>query len=207
MMFYTAAEPIAPNPQRVEIFLAEKRLDIPTTVLTLAKGEHKTSGHVARHPRGQVPALELDDGSVLTESIAICRYLDALHPEPPLFGRDALERARVDMWTRRVELILMSPIGQFWQHAHQFTARLLTQYPDFGESNRERAADAMRWFDGQLREGAWLATADYTIADIVLLTTIDFAAFIGLPIPDDCATLTAWHARAKARPSAVRRSN
>lgn len=204
MMLYTAAEPMAPNPQRVEIFLAEKRLSIPTTALSITRREHKAPDYVAKHPRGQVPALELDDGSVVTESVAICRYLDELHPEPPLFGRNALERAQVDMWTRRIELILMSPIALFWQHAHPLTAKLLTQYPDFGESNRARTADAMRWFDGQLRAREWLATADYTIADIVLLTTLDFAAFVGLAVPEACEALKDWHARAKARPSANR---
>lgn len=204
MRYYTAAEPMAPNPRRVEIFLAEKGLGLPTTALAMMKREHKSPEHVARHPRGQLPALELDDGSCLTESVAICRYLDELHPEPPLFGRDALERAQVDMWTRRVELILMSPVAQYWQHAHPLTARLLTQYKDFGESNRARSEEAMRWFDAQLRGHEWLATAEYTIADIVLLTTIDFASFIGLAVPDDCAALKDWYARAGARPSAKR---
>ena len=202
MMFYTAAEPMAPNPRRVEIFLAEKGVSIPTTALAIARREHKAPDYVAKHPRGQIPALELDDGTVLTESVAICRYFDELHPEPPLFGRNALERAQVDMWTRRVELILMSPIAQFWQHAHPFTAKLLTQYPDFGESNRARTAEAMRWFDGQLGAREWLATGDYTIADIVLLTTLDFAAFVGLAVPDECVALKDWHTRAKARSSA-----
>lgn len=204
MRYYTAAEPMAPNPRRVEILLAEKGLALPTTALALTKREHKAPDYVAKHPRGQVPALELDDGTMITESVAICRYLDELHPEPPLFGRNALERAQVDMWTRRIELILMSPIASFWQHAHPLTAKLLTQYPDFGESNRARTSDAMRWFDGQLQGREWLATADYTIADVVLLTTIDFAAFVGLAVPDDCAALNDWHTRAKARPSAKR---
>jgi glutathione S-transferase len=204
MRFYTAVEPMAPNPRRVEIFLAEKGIEVPTTALALAKREHKAPDFVAKHPRGQVPALELDDGTVLTESVAICRYLDELRPEPPMFGRTALERAQVDMWTRRVELILVSPIAQFWQHAHPFTAKLLTQFRDFGESNRERVADAMRWFDGQMAGRKWLATDDYTIADIVLLTAIEFAGFCGLPVPDECTTLKDWNARATARPSAKR---
>ena len=204
MRYYTAAEPMAPNPRRVEIFLAEKGLSLPTTALALTKREHKAPDYLAKHPRGQVPALELHNGTVITESVAICRYLEELHPEPPLFGRDPLERAQVDMWTRRVELILMSPVAQFWQHAHPLTARLLTQHKDFGESNRARTADAIRWFDGQLQGREWLATADYTIADIVLLTSLEFAGFVGLAIPDDCTALKDWNARATARPSAKR---
>lgn len=203
MIFYDSAMP-APNPRRVRIFAAEKGIDLPRQDVSILKGEHKSDEFKAINPLGQTPALKLDDGTCLSESVAICRYLDELHPEPPLFGRDALERAQVDMWTRRVELILMSPVAQFWQHAHPLTARLLTQYKEFGESNRARTADAMRWFDGQLQQREWLATADYTIADIVLLTTLGFAAFVGLAVPEDCDALEDWQARAKARPSAQR---
>lgn len=204
MKLYMAAEPIAPNPERVRLFLAEKGVSLPVVELAMVKGEHKAPDYLAKHPRGQVPALELDDGVMLTESVAICRYIEEFHPEPPMFGRTTLERAQVDMWTRRVELILMMPVANFWQNAHPLTARLLKQFPEFGEANRPRVADAMRWFDGQLAGREWLASADYTIADIVLLTTVDFAGFCGLPIPDDCAALSDWHARAKARPSSRR---
>lgn len=200
MKLYTSAETAAPNPRRVGIFLKEKGLTLPTETMSLFKGEHRTPEHKARYSRGQVPVLELDDGSILTESIAICRYLDALHPEPPLFGRTPLETARVDMWTRRVELILMSPLAQVWVNDHPLTAPLGHQYKDFGAANRPRAEAAMRWLDSEMGD-AWLAGDAVSIADIVLLTTLDFGAFIGCAVPDDCAKLSAWAARMRARPS------
>jgi glutathione S-transferase len=200
MLYVTSAEKAAPNPRRVDIFLAEKGVTLPTLSLGLAKREHKEAAHIARYSRGQVPVLELDDGSVLTESVAICRYLESLHPEPPLFGRTPLETARIDMWTRRTELILMSPLAQFWQHAHPFTARLVKQFTEFGESNRDKVTDAMRWIDGEM--GApFLCGSDFTMADIVLFTTLEFSAFVGIPVPDDCTRLTAWFAAVKSRPS------
>ncbi len=201
MRFYTAAERGAPNPRRVEIFLKEKGIDLPTTSFALFKREHKGEDFVAKYPLGKIPVLELDDGTVLSESVAICRYLDALYPEPPLFGTTPLETATIEMWTRRVELMLVTPLGMFWLHAHPITAPLNKQYTDFGESNRERASDVMRWFDKHMGDG-WLAGGSYSIADIVLLTSLDFAGFIGIPVPADCPTLQGWYERAKARPSA-----
>ena len=200
MKLYSSTETAAPNPRRVAIFLREKGLAIPTETMSLFKGEHRTAEHKARYSRGQVPVLELDDGEILTESVAICRYLESLHPETPLFGRTPLETARIDMWTRRVELILMSPLAQVWVNDHPLTAPLGTQYKDFGAANRPRAEAAMRWIDSEMDDG-WLATGDFTIADIVLLTTLDFGAFIGLPIPADCPKLSAWSDKAHARPS------
>lgn len=198
MHLYTAADP-APNPRRIRLFLHEKRLDIPSTDLSLMKGEHKAVEALARNPRGQVPFLELDDGRVLAETVAICRYLDELHPDPPLFGQDAWQRAETDMWVRRVESTLGVPVATFWQHGHPFTAKLLTQIPAAADAARVRALDAMRWFDTQLTGRTWLCGDRYTIADIVLLTTLDFAGWIGLALPRDVPALADWHARATAR--------
>jgi glutathione S-transferase len=148
-----------------------------------------------------VPTLELDDGTYLSETVAICRYLDSLYPDPPMFGRTALEQAQVDQWIRRVELQLMTPVAMFWRHAHPLTARLLTQFKDFGESNRETVRRSMLWFDGQIGGRDYLATADYTMADITLLTTVDFAEWIGLEMPVEAANLRAWRQRTAGRPS------
>lgn len=204
MLLYDAPNP-APNPRRVRIFLSEKGVSVPTRSLSIIAGEHKGAEFVAKYAPGQLPVLELDDGTMLGESVSICRYLDALHPDPPLFGRDALGAARVDMLIRRVEFALMMPVGMVWVHTHPFTARVVAhQYKDFGESNRPRAADAMRAFDAMLAadDRPWLAGADYSMADIVLLTTVDFASFIGLAMPDDVPALTDWHRRASDRTSA-----
>lgn len=193
----------APNPRRVRIFAAEKGLELPQVRVALRRGEHKAPEHRARNSLGQVPVLELDDGQTLSESVAICRYLEALHPTPPMFGTGALEQARIDMWVRRIEFQLMIPVGMYWRHAHPLTASLLVQNREFGESNRPIAGKAMAWLDRELADGRdWIAGDAYGIADIVALTTIDFAGFIGLDVPDEAERLKAWRTRASARPSA-----
>lgn len=203
MLFYDSPNP-APNPRRVRIFMAEKGLRVPSVPVSIPKGEHKGAEYLAVTPHGQTPSLALDNGAVLTESVAICRYLEALHPEPPLFGHGPLNIAQVEMWTRRVELRLMTPLAMVWQHTHPYTARIVKpQYTEFGESQRPRVVSAMQEFDRALDGREWLDGERYTIADIVLLTTVDFAAFVGVPMPDDAVALAAWHARATARPSAA----
>lgn len=202
MLFFDSPNP-APNPRRVRIFAAEKGITLPSRAVSIPAGEHKSAEYVALNPRGQTPALQLDDGTVIAESVAICRYLEAVHPEPPLFGSGAKAHALVDMWNRRVEMILMPPVGAVWVHTHKFTERLPGRNVEWGESNRPRIHDAMRFFDGQLAEREFLAGDSYTIADILLLTTVDFSTFIGMPVPDDLSHLRAWHARVSARPSAA----
>ena len=202
MLFYDAANP-APNPRRVRIYLAEKGLSVPSTTLSIRDMEHKGAAFLKVNPLGQIPALELDDGSVITESIAICRYFECLHPEPALFGQGARGVAAVEQALRRVELRMGSPLTQVWLHTHPFTARVVKpQFPDYGETQRPRVLEAMREFDAALTGGAWLGGDDYSIADIVLLTTIDFAGFVGIAVPEELGALRDWHARASARPSA-----
>lgn len=202
MKLYGAPMP-APNPRRVRIFLAEKGVDLPETPLDLRRREHKAPDHRARNSLGQVPTLELDDGRTLSETVAICRYFEEIHPEPALFGRDAFEKASVDMWIRRVEFILMTPVGNYWRHAHPFTAGLLTQFKDFGESNRAAFAGAQRWLDRELEGRAFIAGEAFTMADICALSTVDFADWIGLPLEPDAPRLAAWRERVSARPSAA----
>ena len=202
MILYDAPNP-APNPRRVRIYLAEKGLSVQTKTMSIIAADHKAEDFVAKYPPGQLPVLELDDGRMVGESIAICRYFEALNPDPPLFGTGAVEIAEVDMWIRRVEMTLMQAIGQIWMHTHPFTARVVVpQYTEFGESNRPKALAAMRRFDTALVGGAFLVGENYSVADIALLTTIDFAAFIGVPLPDDVPALSDWHTRVSARPSA-----
>jgi glutathione S-transferase len=203
MKLYDESNP-APNPRRVRIFLAEKGVALPLVRVNLRQREHKSPEHKARNSLGQIPTLELDDGTMLSESVSICRYLEALHPEPPLFGVTLIEQARVDMWIRRVELQIMSPVAMFWRHAHPATAALLTQYNDFGESNRGNLAAILGWLDRELADGrAWLAGETFSMADIALQTTLDFAELIGLPPPGDAGHLADWRNRAAARPSAA----
>lgn len=203
MLLYDAVNP-APNPRRVRIFLAEKGIKLPVRVLSIVNGEHKGDEFLAINPLGQVPALALDDGEVITESVSICRFLDALHPDPPLFGKTPKAIAEIDMMVRRAELRLMVPVGMVWLHTHPYTARVVKpQFQDFGETQRRRAQAVMAEFDRALAGRQWLAGKEFSMADIVLLTTIDFAGWIGLPVPAELAALNDWHARASARESAA----
>jgi len=203
MIYFDAANP-APNPRRVRIFLAEKGIKLTTKLLSIPAGEHKHPDFLAINPLGQVPALALDDGEVITESLSICRFLEALNPDPPLFGRGPKGVAEVDMWVRRVELRLMMPVGMVWAHTHPFTARVVKpQYTEYGESNRPRALVAMAEIDAALESRPWLAGKDYSMADIVLLSVVDFAEWIGLKMPEELGNLRSWHERASARPSAA----
>lgn len=206
MKLYNENDP-APNPRRVRIFMKEKGVDIELVATPLMQRAHKSPEHLARNPLGQVPVLELDDGTHLSESVSICRYLEELHPEPNLFGRDAKERATIDMWARRVEFRLMMPLGQIWVHTHPFTAAVAAatmgqQFKEFGAANRKPFDNACRLFDGELAKRQYIAGDRYTMADIVGQTTFDFARFIGVDIPEDCKHLAAWYARVGARPSA-----
>ena len=196
--------PRAPSPRRVTIFLAEKGVtDMEQVTVSIAQNEHQSAAYRAKSPLAKVPALELDDGTTISETVAICRYFEETQPEPSLFGKTAFEKAVVDMWVRRVEFMIMTPVGMFWRHAHPYTAALLTQHKDFGESNRETVAGGMRWMDRELEGKAFVAGDAYSMADICLLSTIDFATWIGLDVPEDCANLKAWHERVTARPSAA----
>jgi len=202
MKLYEERNP-APNPRRVRIFLAEKGLSIPTVHVPMRQGAHKSAEFKTKNSLGQVPVLELDDGSILTESIAICRYLEELHPAPSLFGDDAWQRAQVEMWTRRIEFVLMSRVGAVWVNTHKFTAHLGTQFKDYGEASRVKSLQAMQWLNDELAGREYIAIDRFTMADIVALTTIDFAAFIGIELPAELSHLRAWHVRVAARPSAA----
>ena len=202
MLFYDSPNP-APNPRRVRIYLAEKGLSVPTQTISIRDGEHRGDAFLQVNPLGQTPALVIDGADVLTESIAICRFFEALHPSPPMFGSGARGVAEVDQWIRRVELRLMTPLAMVWQHTHPFTARVVKpQYTEFGESQRPRVVAAMQELDAALASREWLDGKGYSMADIVLLTTIDFAVFVGVAMPEDATALRDRHARASARPSA-----
>ena len=198
MLLWSAPDP-APNPRRVRLFLAAKGLTVEERMVSLMAREHKSAEVVALNPRGQVPFLVLDDGQVLAETISICRYLDELHPDPPLIGSTPFERAETDMWLRRAETALGTPVSLFWQHGHPLTAKLVAQIPAMGDAAKTQALAAMAWFDAQLAGRDWLAGDRFTLADIALLTIVDFAGWIGLAVPDACTALRDWQARSTAR--------
>ena len=202
MILYGAPLP-APNPRRVRIFLAEKGIDLPETALNLREREHKSDEHKARNSLGQVPTLVLDDGTAISETVAICRYFEAVQPKPALFGETPVEQALVEQQIRRVEFQLMAPVGAYWRHAHPLTAKLINQHTAYGQSNKALYEAALAWLDRELEDREFLAASGYSMADICALTTIDFATWIGLERPAGLANVEAWHARVTARPSAA----
>ena len=192
----------AMNPRRVRIFLAEKGLQIPRIEIDASKRENQTPEFLAINPLGKLPVLELDDGSYLTESIAICRYLESLHPEQPLFGRDAREQATVDMWLGRVESEIVLPLTSAFKHTGEYWAGKYPQVPEFGQWWRERALESYEWLDRSLTNREFLATDRYTMADIALQCALIMGKPTGTPIPDHCSEVRRWYTAVTARPTA-----
>ena len=192
----------APNPRRTRIFLAEKGITVPTEQVDIVAKQHKTPEYAAINPLQRMPALVLDDGTVITESVAICRYFEVLQPEPPLFGVGAKEIAMVEMWNRRVELGLFFPVAQVFRHTHPAMKELeVPQVPDWAEANKPRIIEFLRVLDAQLKDTRFIAGDRYTVADITALCAVDFMKPARLAVPDDCGNVKRWHADVSARPS------
>jgi glutathione S-transferase len=193
----------APNPRRVRIFLAEKGITVPTVQVDLMKREQKSDDFVRRNSLGAIPVLELDDGTCIAESVAICRYFEEVQPEPPLFGRGAVGRAQVEMWNRRVELGVFMPVAQVWIHGSPLTAKIVQQVPAAADFNRKVVARALGWLDRELADRTFLAGDDYSVADVTLLCALDFAtSLVAIPLDPAHANLARWHATVSSRPSA-----
>ena len=196
------SHPQAPNPRRVRVFLAEKGVTVPTQDLDIFARENRQPPFLAKNPLGGIPVLELDDGTCIAESVAICRYFEALHPKPALFGESPLEQATIEMWNRRIELVLLQSIGMVWVHGHPLTASLLKQIPENVAPAKARAADFFALLDKELASRPFVAGPKYSIADVTALCVIDFGRFIEL-LPDaSLGNLARWHAAVSARPSA-----
>lgn len=194
--------PTAPNPRRLRIFLAEKGVDVPRESVDIMAGEHMTEAYVAWAGQATVPAAELEDGTVITETVAICRYVEALHPEPPLFGKDPLEAATIEMWQRRVELGLLQHVAAIIRHTNPKMAVLEKQIAEWGEANRPRLQSALRTLDQRLQSSPYLAGTEYSIADITAQVTVDFMRVAREQVPKACAALLAWREKVNSRPSA-----
>jgi glutathione S-transferase len=193
----------APNPRRVRIFLAEKGITVPTEQVDLGKLQQRSEAYTAINPMQRVPALVLDDGTVIAESIAICRYFEALQPDPPLFGRGALQSALVEMWNRRIEFHLFFPVATVFQHLHPAMKIMIDpQVPDWGEANKPRIFQFLRFLDDELQHRPFVAGADYSVADITALVAVDFMRVSKLAVPEDLANVRRWHQAVSARPSA-----
>lgn len=193
----------APNPRRVRIFLAEKGIEVPTEQIDIASLKQKTPDFTAINPLQRVPVLELDDGTIITESVAICRYFEELRPEPPLFGRGPLESALVEMWQRRLELNLLGPVAAVFRHLHPAMKEMeVPQVAEWGEANKPRVAEFLEILDRELQEHLFVAGDHYSIADITGLVAIDFMKPAKLSVPETCKNVRRWHTQVSARPSA-----
>lgn len=194
----------APNPRRVRIFLAEKGLTVPTEQVDITTLQQKSPAFTALNPLQRVPALELDDGTVLAESIAICRYFEALRPEPPLFGRGAKESALVEMWNRRMELNLLNAVATVFRHLHPAMKQMeQPQVPQWGEANKPRVYEFLAILDRELRDRLFAAGDHFSVADITGLVAIDFLKPAKLAVPPELANVRRWHAQLAERPSAA----
>ncbi len=200
----------APSPRRVRIFIAEKGLDIPTVEVDLRNGEHLTEPFRRLNPWCTVPVLELDDGATVSEAVAVCRYLEEVHPEPPLMGVDARDRAQVAMWEHRFEIDgFLAVTEAFRNQARGLKGRALTgpdgaeQIPELVSRGRARVERFFAALDRQLAHGPFVTGERYTIADITAQVAVDFAGWIKMTLPPECHRAADWHHRVSQRPSAA----
>jgi glutathione S-transferase len=193
----------APNPRRVKVFLAEKGIIVPVEQVDLGKLAHKSPAYAAINPLQRVPALELDDGVVICESIAICRYFEQLKPEPALFGVGAKDIALVEMWERRVEFHLLGPISHVFRNSHPAMKEMeIPQVPAWADANKPRVADFLVLLDRELGARRYIAGDRYTVADITGMIAVDFMKPAKLAVPDTLTNLKRWHEEVSSRPSA-----
>jgi glutathione S-transferase len=193
----------APNPRRVRVFLAEKGIQVPFEELDLMKGALKTSEFTKMNPFQRVPVLVLDDGTAISETMAICRYFEETKPEPALFGTGAQERAVVEMWNRRMELHLLLCVAQAFRHLHPAMAHLeVPQVPAWGEANKPRALEAMQCMDKELSGRPFIAGKQFSVADITALVAVDFMCPARIERPAELKHIDRWHKEVSARPSA-----
>lgn len=196
--------PLAPHPRRVRWVMAEKQIaDVEVITINIMEGQHKTPDYLAKAGLANVPMLEMDDGACITESIAICRYLESRYPEPNLFGRTPEETAEIEMWMRRAEMLVAMPVMIGVRHTHPAMAALEQQIPEMGRRNLESAARAMKMLDRRLSDRTWLASDRLTIADIVAFVGVDFGRMIRLQPPEDLIHLCRWAETMRSRPAAA----
>jgi glutathione S-transferase len=192
----------APNPRRVRVFLAEKGIQVPLEQVNLGTADNRKPEFLEKNPMGGVPVLELDDGTFIAESVAICRYFEDLHPEPNLMGKDAKEKAVIEMWNRRMEFeVLQMTAGSFRNTSDFFKGRI-PQVAEYGAICKNAAVKRLEWLDGELANRKFIAGDRYTIADITALIGIDFGRTTGIKIQENQKNLARWHAEVSSRPSA-----
>nr|WP_295667233.1 glutathione S-transferase [Sphingomonas sp.] len=193
----------APNPRRVRWFMAEKGIeDIEIVEVDIFGGDHRTPDYLGMAGLPTVPALELDDGTAITESIAICRYLEHLYPEPNMFGTTPLETAVIEMWTRRAEMMVATPLMLTVRHSHPALAAIENQVPEIAEAQRASAERGMKMLDQRLGQSEFIAAYRTTMADIVAFTAIDFARMVKFRPADDLRHVARWMDAMRARTAA-----
>ncbi|MCH2170741.1 glutathione S-transferase family protein [Myxococcota bacterium] len=195
---------MGPNPRLVRMFLAEKELEIPFQEIDIMGGENRKSPYTDKNPLGQLPALELDDGSVIAETVAICEYIEEVHPSPAVIGANPAERAETRMWTRRVELNVTEPMGAGFRYSDgmaMFKDRIRV-IPEAADGLKAQAQDGMARLNSMLEGKEFLTGSRFTLADIVLFSFLDFGKMIGQPVDSKNELLQAWMDRVAARPSA-----
>ena len=200
MIFYDLTAGM--HPRRVRIFMAEKGLSIERREVDAAGGANAMPDFLRLNPLGKLPVLELDDGSAIAESLAICRYLEALHPHPPLMGRTPQTAAHIEMWTLRIDHELSQPIALAFVHSSDFYRGRVEQVPEVAGWARNRALQTMAWLDDELAERSHIAGDDYTLADIVAQCACVLGKAVGLRIPPEKTHLSRWFTLVSARPTA-----
>jgi glutathione S-transferase len=202
MKFYDS---IGPNPRIVRMFMAEKGIEIPKQTVDLRGGENRQEAHLKRNPMGQMPTLELDNGKYLAEITAICEYLEEKHPNPPMIGATAEERAECRMWARRVDLNIAEPLANGYRYgeALRFFEKRIPVAPEASPGLKMVAAKRLQWLNGQMADGReWLCGKRFTLADMLLYCWVDFGNQIGQPLDPGNTNIAAWFARVAQRPSA-----
>jgi glutathione S-transferase len=192
----------APSPRRVRMYAAEKRLALEAIEVDIAANANHAADYLAVNPLGELPTLERDDGTLLTESLAICRWLEEEHPEPNLFGRSPRERAEINRWIDRLMFRLYVPTTHVFRHCHPFWANRLTQLPAWGELQRAAVLAEYDALDGWLGDRDCIASDRFTMADIVAYTSVDFGKPSGLRVGAARPALKRWYEAVGARPSA-----
>ena len=193
----------APNPRRVRIFLAEKGIDVPLVPVDMGAMGHRSQEITERNPLQRLPVLELDDGTILTESVAICRYFEELHPEPALFGEGALGKARVEMWQRRMEMHFLLTVANAFRHTHPAMKEWeVPQIAEWGEANRPKAIEFLNLLDRDMADREFIAGDSYSIADITGMIGIDFMKPARIELPQELSNVRRWYEAVSSRPSA-----
>lgn len=193
---------MSPNGMRVQVFLAEKNIEVPTSNIDVMAGDTKKAEYLALNSLGEVPVLELDDGSIITESLAICRYFEVLNPEPSLMGVGAEEQARIEMWARRMEQQIFGPVSQVGLHEMPYFEYKLEQVPAYSASLRREFPKRLAWLEKEISDGRpFIAGDKFSIADITGMAALMVCGFVAIEIPAELKAVNRWIDVVRARPS------